>query len=1274
MKTSRSRRHGFLLYWGGIATLLAILVCGIPRINAQIATTTATLSGVVTDPTGALVPKATVTLASSEKGITRTFLTDDGGRYSFNQLPPAGYSLTIKAKGFKTYQQTGIILEVAETGVQNVMLTVGSEGTSITVTSDIALLNTENANVASDVDAKQIVEMPLNVRNIYGLAVLNSSVQNSSETQQLRGGGSGITDTADQDISFLNFAGGFFGTTGYMVDGSWDTDTEWGAVIFVPNVDAVQEFKIQNNSFTAQYGWSSGNVVNVVTKAGTNAFHGSAFEFWSGNKMNALQYSPNPINCVGTGGENTCAFSRNQFGGTAGGPLYIPGLYKQREKTFIFGVYEKFKANTPSPVSFTVPDTKMLGGDFSEALGAQATDPKSGLPIYDVLGRAVMTGAVYDPRSAHAVVANAQDNWNINTNPYGACGNPIYTQINVASCAVATASGVVRNPVPGNVLSAANIVNGYTPDAFGAKLLSFYPAAQTPGDVANNLTLAASAPTTSQEWGVRVDENFNDNLRGYFRYSYKQEQKVSEADNWGSDPAGPGNVVPNNRWGMWAGLTKVFSPSFTMNITSGVQIWHEDFSDQSFGYNPQTGLGLPAYTAAHAPLFPAVAVGGGFSALGPAPNSPQANTNHGPIGTVAVDLIKLRGKNTFNFGFMGVEQVFSQSNYYPVSMTYNQNFSAGPNPHSLTPNTGNAVAEMLLGTLSAASVQTPFNPYESNHLLGWYVQDDWRPNSKLTLNLGVRYEIQTPYTSRHNEGSIFDPTLMNPVSAMVGQPVIGALQFLGADGSSRYFYNMNYDNIAPRLGFSYAATPKLIAHGGYGIFYPEALTSSGSEDEDGFSATTTATVSQDGGVTPNPNITTNNPWGGVYAQTTGSINGEFQQLGNSVGSGFRSRRSPYVEQWMLGVEYGITPNDQLEVNYIGNRGIRMIGSPYNNQLNPSHLNDTGSYLAGTGTTATATGESYLGGVAVTNPFAASLQQLAKSGNMAFGNCNLQTTPNNTGATAVGVTNAQLLSPFPQYCSVGQVNAPIGQSLYNALQATYNHRVAKGLTALVSYTFSKFLDNVEGNNAWSYNSPGYSAGTVANNYNMAAEKSVDAGDVPQALVASYTYQLPIGRGKAIGGSINRVADAIVGGWQINQIASFKQGTPIKVNSGSGVWSSFGGNPRPDLIGNPKLAHPSTAAWVNAAAFATPTTPGDFGNTPRYFGNVRGPRYQNWDSVLEKNWTFKTNLKAQFRLEAYNTFNHTSLYAPSNTTVGTTGFGSITQAFENRVVQWAGKFYW
>jgi len=1238
LKTKRSQRQWSLWNWGGTAILLALMALSTPWINAQIATTTATLSGVVTDPQGAVLPKATLTLTSSEKGITRTFTTDDGGRYSFNQLPPAAYSLVIKAEGFETYRQTGIVLDAAETATQNVTLTIGAETLSVSVTADATLLNTDNANVAADIDAKQIVELPLNVRNVYGLATLNSSVQNTSEGQLLLGGGSNTTDTADQDISFMNFAGGFFGTTAFMVDGSWDTDTEWGAVIFVPGVDAVQDFKIQNNSFTAQYGWSTGNVVNVVTKSGTRDFHGSGYEFYSSNSFNALNYFQGPGSCQGVLNTNLCTFSRNQVGGTAGGPLYIPGVYRQRNKTFIFGNYEHFHANTPSPSSYTVPDTNFRAGDFSEQLATTSSGT-------DALGRPIYDGQIYNPRSGHAITAGQPDTYNPATNPYG-------TNL------TATQTGFIRNPVPGNILS--NIA-GYAPDPVGSKLLSYFPAAQKPGNVPDNLILAGQAPTYWDEYGIRVDHNINDNTNAYFRYSYKEEAKTGAADNWGSDPAGQGNQRPNNRWGMWAGLTRIFNPTFTMNITSGVQIWHETSTNQSIGFNPATQLGLPAYVNQQDPLFPIVNMGNGISQLGPFSGNQEGVNNHGPVGTVAVDFIKTLGKNTVNFGFMGVEQVFDQYNYNDTSLTFDGNYTGGPNPLAGTTGisfTGNGVAEMLLGVMDGASVGTPTTPYVSNHLFGGYVQDDWRPTHNLTVNLGIRYEIQTPFTSRHNQGSIFNPNALNPLSYAANEPLLGALQFLAP--GNRYIYNLNYKNIAPRIGFSYQAIPKAVVHAGYGIFYPEAVSSSGSMDTDGFTATTNANLSLDGGITPNPNISISNPWGGQYAQITGNANGSYQQDGNSTGGVFRNNPSPYVQQWLLGVQYAFTPNDQLDVNYIGNRGVRMVaGSWQYNQLNPKYLQ---TYTA-----------NQLGALAP-NPLGAALTNLTKSSNgqVAPSSCSGYSLDSAT------IPLADTLLAYPQYCGVTQDDAPLGQSLYNSLQVTYNHRISKGLTALVSYTYSKFLDNVEGNNAWSYNGAA-NWGATANYFNLAGEKSVDAGDIPQALVASYVYHLPIGRGKSVGSGMNRLADAVLGGWELSGIATFKDGIPLSVFGNQ--WNSYGGDPRPDIVGNPKPAHQTISStvpnsWANIAAFAYAPY-GSFGTASRYLSNLRGPHYTNWDSALEKNWSIRETMRAQFRFETFNSLNHPNFYAPgpgNMSLYSPASFGLITTAFPGRVVQIAGKFYW
>jgi len=351
------------------------------------------------------------------------------------------------------------------------------------------------------------------------------------------------------------------------------------------------------------------------------------------------------------------------------------------------------------------------------------------------------------------------------------------------------------------------------------------------------------------------------------------------------------------------------------------------------------------------------------------------------------------------------------------------------------------------------------------------------------------------------------------------------------------------------------------------------------------------------------------------------------------------------------------------VNYIGNRGIRMIGSGISyNQLNPQYLSKGAAFL----------------NLQAPNPLGAALTALSASGSVATSSCNLD------NAT---VTNAQLLAPYPQFCEgsaggtgITQTDAPVGQSLYNALQVNYTHRVSRGLTALVSYTYSKFLDNVEGNNAWSYN--GNSG--PANNYNLAAEKSVDGSDVPQALVASYIYKLPVGRGQAFGSGMNRLTDAVLGGWQISGAATFKDGIPINISvPASDNWNSYGGDPRPNVIGNVHVAHPTVHEWFNTAAFQYAPY-GSFGNAPRFFSNLRGPHYQDWDTILAKNWQIKEGMTFQFRFETYNTFNHPNFYSPSGTSYAgcdpnatstcASNLGQITNTFQPRNVQLGGKFNW
>ncbi len=368
----------------------------------------ATLNGTVTDPTGLPVNGARVTLMSAQNGVTRTYTTQDSGLFTFTLLPPAVYSLDVQQTGFKDYRQQGITLGAGQNAQQNVKLTVGSISEKVEVTAQSPLLNADNANISSNISARQVVDLPLNLRNVISLAELNSSVSNTAEEQIV--GAPGISGSADQDVSFLNFGGTFFGTAQYLLDGSWDTRVDWGGVIYVPSADAVQEFKIQTNAFTSQYGFSSGNVVNVVTKSGTNQLHGDAWMFYRNSAYDARYYFNN-------GGQP--AFHRDQFGATIGGPII-------KDKLYFFGYYEGLRQATPATFLGSMPTQDERGGDFSALLGGQVGT--------DYLGRPIFAGEIYNPFSTRQVTCGGVDT---------------VTGDAVSQCPAGATTEFIRDPVQG---------------------------------------------------------------------------------------------------------------------------------------------------------------------------------------------------------------------------------------------------------------------------------------------------------------------------------------------------------------------------------------------------------------------------------------------------------------------------------------------------------------------------------------------------------------------------------------------------------------------------------------------------------------------------------------------------------------------------------------------------------------------------------------------------------------------------------------------------------
>jgi hypothetical protein len=1185
-------------------------ILGGTRLLAQSQAFTATISGTITDRSGSLVSGARISLTSAERGITRSYITKESGAYTITLLPPADYTLKVEQPGFQTYEQRGISLAAGASATQDVVMSVGAVTQEVVVSDSAPLLNTDNANISADISQRQVVELPLNLRNVFGLASLNSSVNNSTQAQMVNS--NGISGSADQDISFLNFGGTHFGTAAYLFDGTWNTAQDWGGVVYVPSVEDVQEFKIQTNAFTAQYGWSSGNVVNVVSKSGTNRFHGDAFEFYRNSALDANNYFNNRNNV------KRPDFNRNQYGVSAGGPLYIPGIYKQTEKTFIFGVYERLRQSTPASLTATVPTQTFIGGDFSALLTGQVVVDKSGAPVHDALGRTINVGAIYDPFSTRAITQG---------------------QIDPKTGLVATSTGYIRDAIPGNTLN--HSVKGIDPVAAKIAAGKYWPTPTGTG-LANNFFASVPASAQSDEYSIRVDHNFSDASRVYVRYSHKSEQKTNSPNFFGdSNPGGPGVYNPNNRWSLGVGYSHIFTQSLVLSANAGLNRWIEQSATQGDGFKPST-LGLPTSLDPIADQFPQIKIDG-YSGLGPgAINGQDSYAVPRNYFTYSVDLTKSLSKHTLSFGYMGVVNQILGGHVFGSKFNFPIASSAGPDPANVTAGTGQGLASFLLGVpdnTGATGINAQLAT-EKNYI-GWYVQDDWKIVPRLTINAGIRYEIQTALTERHNKQQYFDFTAANPIGNGTGLNTPGGLVFNGGP-NRRGLYNTSYTNFGPRLGVSYRLTDKAVLRSGYGIFFIPSYTGNGPAD--GYTQTTPITGTQNN----IPFDTLSNPVPGGILQPQGSALGALQDVGQGVPAVRSARASTYLQQWMFGLQYSLRTNDLLDIAYVGNRGIKLSAGSYErDMLNPQYFS--------------------LGATAlnqlVPNPLA---------GRLTSSNCQLQNAM---------VPRQQLLRPFPEFCSVGEQGAPVGDSYYDALQLTYTHRFHAGFSVLASYTFSKFIDDVEGNNGWANSGPT----SIRNYYNLAAEKSVDGADIPHSLVISYIYELPIGKGKVLGSNLSKPVDAIVGGWQVSGISTFKQGFPLSIAPANNTLGQYGGNRRPDITGDVHVAHPTIDRWFNVAAFNDPVDPFAFGNSARYISTLRAPGYQNWDLSIQKYWRFAEIARLQFRAEMYNAFNRANFYAPNQFLGNRTpvpnnpgqfagSFGTIGNAFPARDVQFGFKFLW
>jgi hypothetical protein len=664
-----------------------------------------------------------------------------------------------------------------------------------------------------------------------------------------------------------------------------------------------------------------------------------------------------------------------------------------------------------------------------------------------------------------------------------------------------------------------------------------------------------------------------------------------------------------------SGYSQALSQTLSLSINFGYNRWVEGNVGQGAGFK-SSSLGLPAVLDSVSPYFPLVNISG-YTSLGNATTEATALDE----GTISADVVKVKGNHIFAFGYMGILGMVLGGAPAHTTFGFTSAFSAGPNPQSPTTGTGNAFGSFLMGAAASGSTGIFQYPALSKHYSGWYLQDDWKATKSLTLNLGIRYDFQLAPTERHNNMAYFQPNQVNPISSFAsGGPYYGQLVFNSP--GNRYFYQNSFTNFSPRFGFSYMATKKLVVRGGGALFFPDEW--AGDPTMPGYAQTTSLVSSLNGGL--NPSSTLSNPFPQGILPVIGSSKGGLTNVGQSFSTENFHRPMSYVEQWMFGLQYSLTPRDMIEADYVGSHALKFVISGLNiNQLPPADL---------------ALGSSALT-AAKTNPFFG-LGPVAGSG------CGL------AGAT---VPAYQLMLPMPEFCdSVTNAKDDIGFSFYDAQNVKYQTLLSHNLTIMGTFTHGKALDDTIGGSAFYL----FYSEVVRNNYNLAQEKSVAYGDTPNAAVVSYIYSLPVGRGKLIGSDWGKKTDAAFGGWQVAGDTTFDEGEPMGISANLNASSVYGGAQHAQVVGNPTVpgtvaANPTCNApsklrnltdWYNPCVFVA-AAPGTFGNAPRYFSNLRRPPYYDTDISLSKWTNLSESVRIQFRAEFFNAFNHVNL-APTNTT--------------------------
>ena len=1196
---------------------------------------TGSITGSIQDPSGAVVPNASVVLTDIDKGLKYSATTDTSGRYVLRALPPSKYGIRVAAAGFRSEVQNEIILEVNQNLTLNVSLQVGTAQETVEVTGQSPVLATEDAVTGQNLNRTLINDLPLVGRGVFDLAMLSPGIN------QPAGNTFGPNNMANNWIS----NGSRNAQADILIDGVSTVGVEQNTAIvnplYTPSVDAVQEFKVQQSNFSAEIGFSGATVVNVVTRSGTNDFHGSAYEFLRNDKLNANNFFNNAA------GIKIAPVRWNDFGVTVGGPI-------RKNHTFFFFDYEGSRASTSVTKNAGVPSGAERAGDFGELCGYQ-TDANGQPGHFDASGMCITNDAngnntfagqlwdpytgVYDPSQGGPVRQNSIPFDNLAT--YTSPGNS-----NLASV----------HPIPNGP---GNLI-----DPVGFKMMQLYPLP--------NLKVGTSAYNYLNNWvGTGADKNVNDQIDVKIDHRFTDATTLSGKFSYGTGYTKPANLFGNVGDAYSSGLsnggpkllainfTHTFSPKTLLTVSLGLtrafSFAHGGSAADFPNFDPVKDLGMPAYIeAAGIRAAPSITVAeysseGGNNSIGT-----QAWTylkygqeTHHLIGTLS----RTMGAHELKFGAEG--RLRRVNIFFPGIPAGTYTFDYNTTSQQPWSGGGDAMAGLMIG----AGAQGNWGAYEidyaaatQNWNIGSFAQDNWRVTPKLTLNIGLRYDLDLPRTERANRISWLNPDAPSPLQ-VPGMPNLkGGLQY--ADSNHRAPYENNYNGWGPRFGIAYQVKPHTVLRGGYGIFYSQnkgAAAGTGISDQGFVEQTNWLDTYQNDNTTPWSFLS--DPFHGGPRPPTGASLGLLTDVGIAIAGPIPSRNArPYEQEWTFGIQHLLPGSVVVETTYVGKKGTHLY---FGNAGNLDHL--TSAQAA-----AFVANPDYYN-TYVTNPFAGII------------------TDPSSGLSAPTVQRWALTTPYPQFTGVTATDPPWANSIYHAFQLRAEKSVSKTLQFLFTYTNQKSIDDSSvggGGLTWL---GGSLSNVLQDPNNRKLDRSLSQFDISQILQFSYVYELPVGRGKRLGGSMSPVVNAIIGGWKTNGIWRFDKGQPVILGlQGGGTPIPTYGPQRPNLTGTLRRASGLNLDqyFANPEVVVAPDLY-TIGNAPKVMPNLRKPGTRTGAVSLFKEFSLaamREGSRLEFRAEAYNVLNHPQFAGP-NATLNSGNFGVITsQANSPRQVQLALKLYW